>query len=352
MRVHLVSWIRWDGFAPGCLSGLLADRRYGRNAGLVRACCQVAAVCRRACAGATCAGAFALMRDGFFITGLWRLVRPGMPRWRVSCCCRFSKGSLEAREPARRELNGSLLGALHLLDVDIARGIVRRKIDHPSIDAAQRICRLVADLSYRTDAAQRLVEAVGKSERQTVALGIALHEQGNLGRRLKGVPAATLSRVSSSCSRRFTSPSDLGLHWVGPADRRGDTVRTLVSLLAGDPRHPQEGPSVELQALSRLQRLKPWLEHLRYSTLSQQGVAGGGLYVHAGPQATALVWRTEPANRADLLALTIDQLVRRRRRVGRRTFRTSAFLKDRAVEVAAGQEDYCRNLLLEHLRAD
>lgn len=295
-----------------------------------------------------------LRRKGpLFITGLWQLSRePGHAALARLVLLPILEGFPQrASEPARRELNGSLLAALHLLDDDIARDIVRRKIDHPSIDAAQRICWLVADLSYRPEAAQRLVEAVGKSERRAVALGIALHEQGSLGRTLKGVPAVTLSRLIELLAPITQPERPSGAHWVGPADERGDTVRTLVSLLAGDPR-PEA--SVELQGLSRLQRLKPWLEHLRYSTLSQQGVAREAYYVHAGPEATALMLANRaPANQADLLALTLDHLSDIERHLrGADTFALRLFWKETGDGARSPQdENYCRNLLLERLRA-
>ena len=195
-------------------------------------------------------------------------------------------------------MNGSLLGALHLIDEDAASAIVSRKLDHLSIDAAQRICWLVAALPYRSDAAQRIVDAVGKSERRLVALGIALHEQGSLGRALRRVPAKTLSRLIELLAPITQPERPLGAHWVAPPHERGDTVRALINLMAGD---PQSAAAAELQHLIDLPRLKPWREHLRYSMLSQQGVAREAYYVHPSPEAVALTLANRaPANRADL----------------------------------------------------
>jgi hypothetical protein len=294
-----------------------------------------------------------LRRKGqMFVTGLWalsheaghaalaRLVLPplieGFPQ--------------RASEAARRELNGSLLAALHLLDDDTASLLVRRKLDHPSIDASQRICWLVADLPYRADAAQRLVEAVGKSERRTVVLGIALHEQGSLNRALKRVEAVTLSRLIELLAPITQPERPLGAHWVAPAHERGDTVRALISLLAGD---PQPAATSEIKRLINLPRLGPWREHLRYSMLSQQGVAREAHYVHPTPQAAALTLANRaPANRADLMALTLDHLrdVEHHLR-GADTFALKLFWKEGSDGVMApiGEND-CRDLLLAKLR--
>lgn len=255
-----------------------------------------------------------------------------------------------ASEAARRELNGSLLAALHLLDDETASALVRRKIDHPSIDASQRICWLVADLPYRADATQRLVDAVGTSERRTVALGIALHEQGSLSRALKRVHAVTLSRLIELLAPITRPERPLEAHWVAPAHERGDTVRALISLLAGDPLPAAAG---EMKRLIELPRLGPWREHLRYSMLSQQGVAREAHYVHPSPQAAALTLANRsPANRADLMALALDHLrdIERHLR-GADTFALRLFWRKGTNGVLSPiDENDCRDLLLGKLR--
>ena len=295
-----------------------------------------------------------LRRKGsLFITGLWALSHePGHAALARLVLPPLLEGFPQrASEPARRELNGSLLAALHLLDHDAASAIVRCKLEHPSIDATQRICWLVADLAYQPDAAQCLIDAVGKNARRVVTLGVALHEQGSLGRALKRVPAATLSRLIELLAPITQPAPSLGAHWVGPAHQRGDTARDLIDLLAGD---PQPAAASELQRLIDLPRLKPWREHLRYSMLSQQGVAREAHYVHPSPKAAALTLANRaPANRADLMALTLDHL----REIGRdlRGADTSAlrlYWKE-GVDGAMSPKDEneCRNLLLERLRA-
>ena len=291
-------------------------------------------------------------KGSLFVTGLWaqshepghvalaRLVLPPLLE-------RFPQ---RASEPARRELNGSLLAALHLLDDVEASVIVRRKLDHPSIDTAQRICWLVADLPYRADAGQRLVDAVGKSERRVVAMGIALHEQGSLGRALKRVPAVTLSRLIELLAPITHSERPSGAHWVAPTHERGDTVRALVNLLASD---PQPAAAAELQRLIDLPRLKPWCDHLRYSMLSQQGVAREACYVHPSPEAVALTLANRaPANRADLMALTLDHLrdIEHHLR-GADTFALRLYWKEEVDGVRSPKdENDCRDLLLDRLR--
>ena len=293
-----------------------------------------------------------LRRKGpLFVMGLWALSRePGHAALAQLALPPLLEGfPLRASESARRELNGSLLAALHFLDDDTASTLVRGKIDHPSIDAAQRVCWMVADLPYRADAAQRLVDAVGKSERRSVVLGIALHEQGSLNRALKRVQAVTLSRLIELLAPITQPERPLGVHWVA-AHERGDTVRALIDLLAGD---PQPAAAAEMKRLIDLPRLSPWREHLRYSMLSQRAVAREAHYVHPSPQAAALTLaNSAPANRADLMALTLDHLrdIEKHLR-GADTFGLRLYWKEGVNgAISPKYENDCRDLLLGKLR--
>ncbi len=287
-----------------------------------------------------------------FVTGLWHLAHdPGHAALARIVLPALLKGfPLRASEPARRELNRSLLAALHLLDAAAAAGIVRHKLDDTTMDVMQHICWLVADLPYRADAAKRLVDAVGKSERRAVTLGIALHEQESLGRALKRAAPATLSRLIEILAPITQPERLLEEHWVGTADSQGGTVRALISLLASDP-HPSA--AAEIKHLMLVPRLKPWREQLRHSTLSQQGVAREAYYIHPSPRAAALTLANRaPANRADLMALTLDHLqdigyhLRGADTTGLRLYWKTG--PDDAP-VPKGEND-CRDILLDRLR--
>ncbi len=287
-----------------------------------------------------------------FVTGLWALAHePGHAALaRLVLPPLLDRFPRRASESARHTLNGSLLAALHLLDDVTASTLVRSKIDHPSIDAAQRICWLVADLPYRSDAAQRLVDAVGTNERRSTVLGIALHEQRILSSALKHVQAVTLSHLIELLAPITQPEQPLGAHWVAPAHERGDTVRALVGLLAGD---PQAEAAVEMKRLMALPRLVPWRDHLHYSMLSQQGVAREAHYSHPSPQGAALTLANRaPANRADLMALTLDHLrdIELHLR-GADSFELRLFWKQGANGAMSPMyENDCRDLLLVKLR--
>ncbi len=287
-----------------------------------------------------------------FVTGLWPLAHdPGHAALaRIALPALLEGFPVRASEPARRELNGSLLAALHLLDDDLAAAIVRHRLDDTAMDVMQRICWIVADLPYGADAAQRLVDAVGKSERRAAAMGVALHEQEGLGRTLKHAAATTLSRLIEALAPITQPESQLEAHWVGPVEQRVDTVRALISLLASD---PNAAAAAALKNLLAMPGLAPWRKHLEYSTLSQQAVSREATFVHPSPKAAALTLANRaPANRADLMALTLDHLrdigrhLRGADTTGLRLYWESG-VDDKPVP--KGEND-CRNILLEQLR--
>ena len=292
-----------------------------------------------------------LRRKGsLMVTGLWALSREAGHRnlARLVLPELLSSFPQRATEQARRELDASMLGALHLLDVENASQIVRSKRDHPSIDVAQRISWLVAGLGTDGDAAVNLAKIVGKSQRRIVLLGAALHEQGSVERALKHCDPALLSRlVELLASITPTERQADGL--VTPAHNRSDTLKALIGTMAADAR---PAAAEELSRLIELPVLENWRNYLRYQLMSQQAVAREAHYVHPRPDAAALTLANlSPASRADLQGLTFDHLrdIERHLR-GAETFALKQFWKSVEGRSDPDSENDCRDLLLERLQ--
>ena len=254
-----------------------------------------------------------------------------------------------ASGPARRELNCSLLAALYQLDNDVASNIVRGKLNDPLIDRMQRICWLVADLPYRTDAMQRVADAVGTNKRRAIALGIALHEQGSLGRALNPAPVAMLSSLFELLAP-ITRPEWPSGVCIWPEAGRRDTVHVLVNRLASD---AQPAAGTELQRLVNLPHLAPWSTHLRQSISSQRGAAREAYYAFAEPEAVALALANgAPANQGDLMALTVAHLreIERHLRGSDTTFLRFFWDVQTDKSRTPKDENDCRDLLLDRLR--
>ncbi len=256
---------------------------------------------------------------------------------------------MRASEASRRKLNSDLLAALHVLDDAQAARIIRHKLAQAGLDPAQRICWLVAELPYRAGAAEALAEWVGKNERRAVTLGIALHEQGSLGR--------TVHQLSPKAVRHLIevlapiTPREIGSRdgWVTMANHREETVRGLFEALSSN---PGADAREELRALGESASLGVWREVVKYSARTQQSVAREALFQAADPVAVALVIANlAPANPADLLALVVQHLIDIEARLrGEDTHLVRQFWQETKSGRSPQDENFCRDLLLSTLR--
>jgi hypothetical protein len=256
---------------------------------------------------------------------------------------------LRASEASRRRLNRDLLAALHVLGDAQAARIVRGKLAQPGLDPAQRICWLVADLPYRAEAAESLAEWVGKNERRAMTLGIALHEQGSLGR--------TVRRLSPTAVRRLIevlapiTPREEGSRagWVTEANHREEIVRGLLNALSSN---PGTAAREELRALGESSALGAWRDLVDYSAHSQQSVAREALFQAADPVAAAsVIANLAPANQADLLALLVQHLSGIEASLrGDNTHLVRQFWQDKGAGNEPRDENFCRDLLQSKLQ--
>jgi hypothetical protein len=292
-----------------------------------------------------------LRRKGsLVVTGLWALSREAGHRGlaRLVLPELLSTFPQRASEQARRELDASLLVALHHLDAETASQIVRSKLDNPSSDVAQRISWLVASLGTHGDAVTNLIKVIGKSEHRLVLLGTALHEQRSLEHALKDGDPALLSRLVELLAP--ITPADRHADgWVTPAHNRSDTLKALIRMLGADAR---PAAAEELHRLIELPALRNWCNYVRYQLMSQQAVAREAHYVDPSPEAAALTLANlSPASRADLQALTVDHLREIERHLrGTETFALKQFWKSVEGRSEPDSENDCRDLLLERLQ--
>jgi len=250
-----------------------------------------------------------------------------------------------ASEASRGELNRSLLAALPLLDDVQAARIVHAKLSLVGLDAAQRICWLVAELPFRAEAAEGLAKWVGKNERRAVALGAALYEQGSLGRTVRPLaPTAVrhlIEVLAPITPREFGSEDGV----VSMADNREQTTRGLLEALSSN---PSVAAHDELKALIHSTRLGNWKDAIERSVRVQQSIARESLFVAAAPRAVALaIANLTPASRADLLALVVQHLSDIEAELrGANSYLLRQFWKGRVPQ----DENFCRDLLLSKLQ--
>jgi hypothetical protein len=258
---------------------------------------------------------------------------------------------LRTNETNRRELNHSLLAALHLLDTRQATRIVKLKLEQPGLDPIQRVCWLVAKLPYSAEAAEELANWVGKNERRAIALGEALHQQGNLGRVAHQLSPRAVRHLIEVLAP--ITPHEIGSQGgiVTSAHDRAMILRSLLTTLSSN---PSVASNDELKAMSESDRLGTWREYVDYSARAQQTAAREARFQAAEPTAVALVISNlAPANAADLQALVVQHLSDIEAELrGENTHLVRQFwrLGSKANGNIPQEENYCRDLLLEKLR--
>jgi hypothetical protein len=255
---------------------------------------------------------------------------------------------LQASEPARRALNQRLLPALAILGPHQAKELVSEKLGCKSLDAAQRICWLVADLPFRAEAAQELVALVGDNERRAVVLGQALHGQRTLHRVVAQLQPKAISRLIELLAPITDPKSHWRDSWVTDTHERGDTVQALLAALASNP-DPQAKD--ELKAFAGKPGLAAWASQFQYNLRTHLAVAREAHFVApTSREVAAVLAKLAPSQCADLRALVVFHLSDLRDRWrGADSFELRRFWTDGPVRKPRTEPECC-SLLLEQLK--
>jgi hypothetical protein len=204
-------------------------------------------------------------------------------------------------------LDPLLKGALHYLERDELAAMVARKRELGSIDAAQRVYWLSCGLLLAPDIYEKpLFQYVGKSEARRGYLANFIYN--DLGRsRLPGwvsIPVSVLSRLIELLGPGCSNQRRSGI--VTTAMRMADMVRSYINSLGNDPDVAATG---ELERLVSLPALVHWRSELRAALHSQRNARRKATFRPTSVEAVSLTLANlQPANAADLAALTFDHL--------------------------------------------
>ncbi len=256
---------------------------------------------------------------------------------------------LRATEAARGAFNRSLLSALPLLDDALAAPLVARKLARRGLDAGQRTVWLVAQLRYTADAAETLAAWVGQNERRAVALGVALEEQGSLGRSAHRLSPTALRRLIEVLAPITPSSPHSASGLVGARDERWATVRGLFNRLATDP-SPIARDALRMLAAS--DQIGGWHDAAVYSAIAQQSAAREANFQVTSPaQVVDVIGNAAPANQADLLAMVMQQLGEIEAQLHHDpSFLVRQYWQGDGPDRVPHDENYCRDLLLAGLK--
>lgn len=204
-------------------------------------------------------------------------------------------------------LDSLLKGALHYLDRDELAAMVARKLELGSMDAAQRVYWLSCGLLLAPDVYEKpLFQYVGKSEARRGYLANFIYN--DLGRsRLPGwvsISVSVLSRLIELLGPGCSNQRRSGI--VTTAMRMADMVRSYINSLGNDPDVAANG---ELERLVSLPALVHWHSELSAALHSQRIARRKATFRPTSVEAVShTLANLQPANAADLAALTFDHL--------------------------------------------
>jgi hypothetical protein len=204
-------------------------------------------------------------------------------------------------------LDPLLKGALHFLDRKFLLDLVARKLKLGSLDAAQRVYWLSCGLLLTPDVYETQVfQYIGKSEARRGYLANFIYNDYG-GRKLPdwvSIPASVLSRLIELLGPSCTNQRRDGI--VTETMRMTDIVRSYISTLGGN---PAEISTNELERLISLPSLSHWRNELRGALHSQRIARRKASFQRLEvEEISRTLANLQPANAADLAALTFDHL--------------------------------------------
>jgi hypothetical protein len=241
-----------------------------------------------------------------------------------------------------------IVTALLRLDEDTVLTLVAKKLSSQTLDVAQHVYWLGAGLQLAPSVyLEQTRQYVGKSQLRGTHLADllrALREKRNDAR--PDWPVAVLDYLIQLLGPR-TSPRvwGSGAHWVSPAMELSEFVQGLIMTLAG---LPDDDATHALTSLLTDTRLTGWENTLRRAAFDQQVIRRKANFQ---PASVSRVFNTlanlNPANAADLWALTQDHLQQLIRRI--RDDSTNDY-KQYWADSKPKLENDCRDALLSDLK--
>lgn len=244
------------------------------------------------------------------ITGLWALNSDeGSAELAKRCLPAILEAfPAKANQAQLSHLNQSLLpAAIRHVDKQALLGIIQARLKLRSLDAPQRIAWLVAGLSLDPESmAKALIKFVGSSQTRAVQMAHALSSMGaRLPHRLE-LPASVWESLIERLAPHAEPDRPDGDHWVGEAERRRELVHRMITGLA---------ESTEAAAGEALRRLRinahtlRWRHALDAALAAHTRAAREAGFRHASAVSVVQTLNSrEPANVADLAALTVEHL--------------------------------------------
>ena len=215
---------------------------------------------------------------------------------------------LRVRKPQLNfALDPLLKGALHYLDKKALTSVVERKLELGSMDGAQKVhwlaCGMTIDPATYTN---KLFQHLGKSKPRRNQLAGFLHDRWERGFPYAALPETVLALLIELLAPDCASERPESAHWVSPVMHTASLMRSFINKLGGN---PGETATNELERLLALPSLTHWHTTLRGALHDQRIARRKATFRKLSVEEAAhTLANLQPANAADLTALTFDHL--------------------------------------------
>jgi hypothetical protein len=245
-----------------------------------------------------------------------------------------------------------LKAALRYADPGELLGLIRKKLTAKSMNVAQRVrwltTGLIADPSCYE---QKLAEYVARSESRVKHLAGFLSNRTEQWSPYTQLPESTLGLLIRLLGTRYTPYRISGSSFVSPSMEVSDVVGKLIARLGAI---PTELATNELEKLIEMDELPEWNKTLRRALYHQLARRREANFLHPNvQQVNRTLQNSEPANVADLVALTLDHirdLSKRIRDTNTNDYKQYWNLDERGKPVNRRHEEACRDAFLSDLR--
>lgn len=242
-------------------------------------------------------GLYALAHDATYA----EVARMALPDLLVGFPLRARKQQLS------NSLSALLKAALRHLDKKLLTSLVADKLEQDSMDVAQRVYWLTCGLLLAPKKYESLlVRHIGASKVRRGYLGAFLCHREEYSFALESLPETTLALLIELLAPDSPSKRPEGAYWVSPAMETADGVRSLIATLGGI---PSATATRALERLEGLPSLASWKSQIGGALHAQRVARRKANFRHlSAEEVCRTLSNLQPANAADLAALTLDHL--------------------------------------------
>ncbi|MDD5334264.1 MAG: hypothetical protein PHS32_11020 [Rhodoferax sp.] len=215
---------------------------------------------------------------------------------------------LKASRKHLQTLRNLVSSVVRQLDRNTQLRLIASKLRANGMDVAQRVYWLTAGVQLAPDLyLHAAIQYIGKTQARAGHLFDLIHEQREFGGVQVNLSTAAQAFLIGLLGPRVSPrATQSGVYRVTPEMEMGRYVESLIATLAGNP------DETALQALTSLQQrqdLKQWKESFDRAIYEQRIVRRKALFQQPSvTQVCATLANLQPANVADLWALTVDHL--------------------------------------------